>query len=458
MIPTLLILGATGDLTSRLLLPALAGLVATGDVPGDLRLVGAASGDWDDEQFRRHVRGAVPAGTADDLVARTVYHRVDVTDDAAVQGLVTEVAAGAPVGIYLALPTALVAEALEALEGVALPAGSRIAIEKPFGQDAASAQALNELLARVVGDRDQRAVYRVDHVLGMSSMRNLLTLRQENRVIGATWSDRDVERVEILWDETLDLQGRATYYDRAGALRDVMQNHMIQVLCWVAMEPPAHPTQDDLDAAELEVLRHTAVVRGEDGRFLARRARYTSGILAGSGGSDGGRTEAYVEEEGVDPERDTETYAEVVVRVDTERWRRTTFVLRAGKALAMRRKGVLLHYRTAGTGVSATPGDRPGVDNRLWIGIDGPDEVRLGLYGSTLGPPPERLPVTASAPVPASAHPPYGNVLLDFLSGGSRHAVAAEEPVEAWRIFEPVLAEWDDPDTPMGSYQAGSRL
>ncbi|RIK17823.1 MAG: glucose-6-phosphate dehydrogenase [Acidobacteria bacterium] len=461
-ISNLLVLGVTGDLTSRLLLPGLASLAVHRELPEGFRLTGAAVNDWDTGQFRHYVReslgadGPESAAALEDLAARAAYHRADVTDPGQVRELVRSVTREGPVGIYLALPTGLIQEAVRALEGVALPPGSRLAIEKPFGHDASSAQELNASLSRVVGPLGERAVYRVDHVLAMSSLHNLLTLRMENRPLAATWSARDIARVEILWDETIDAHGRAAYYDRAGALRDVMQNHMVQVLCWVAMEPPEELTDEALDEAELEVLRRTRVVRDPSGHFMARRARYTSGVLARTGGAHGGRVEDYVDLEGVDPARDTETLAEVVLEVDLPRWRGTTFVMRAGKALAERRKGVLVHYRPSGTGRRHTPGDRPGVDNRLWIGIDGPDEVRLGLRGSALSPRPEHRPLLLTARVPPTGHPPYGNVLLDFLSGGSAHAVSAQEPVEAWRIFEPVLAEWDDPGSPMGAYMAGT--
>src|SRR5699024_2091295 len=132
---------------------------------------------------------------------------------------------GESVAIYLALPTGLIRASVEALTGVELPPGSRLAIEKPFGHDAGTAQELNASLTEVVGEDRPEAIYRVDHVLAMSSLRNLLTLRLENRVLAATWNSSDIERIEILWDETIDARGRASYYDRAGALRDVMQNH-----------------------------------------------------------------------------------------------------------------------------------------------------------------------------------------------------------------------------------------
>ena len=164
----------------------------------------------------------------------------------------------------------------------------------------------------------------------------------------------------------------------------------------------------------------------------------------------------YVDEPGVDPDRDTETLAEVLLKIDTPRWRGTRFVMRAGKALASRRKGILVHYRHPdGEPVSD---EFTGTQDRLWIGIDGPNTIRLGLMGSTLGPPAENEPLVMEAPVPAAALPPYGYVLADFLSGGKAHSVLGAEAVEAWRIFEPILDEWEDDETPIATYPAGSQV
>lgn len=483
----LLIFGATGDLTSRLLVPGLASLAAAGDLPDGFRLIGSASSSWSTEKFRSHVRRALgedrPEATEvlDGLAGRAEYQPVDVTDHEAVRRLVHEVSDDGPVAIYLALPTGLHTEILQALRDASLPAGSRIVVEKPFGDDVQSANALNEELREAAGDAGEDAVYRVDHVLAMSSLQNLLTLRLRNRMVQAIWSDRDIECIEVLWEETLDLQGRASFYDKAGALRDVMQNHMMQLLCRVAMEPPADSAPKSLDEAVVEVLRHTSVALDDGAHPVAYRARYTAGTLADTGGADGSEVDDYVKQIGVDPDRDTETLAEVELVIDTPRWRGTRFVMRAGKALSARRKGVLVHFRPAEAapggsrpdgrqdglqdGRQSTVPDQPVSDqhaspmgNHLWIGVDGPNDVRLSLLGSTLGPPPAVEPLRFQAPVPPSAHPPYATVLADILSGGSAHSVSAQEPAEAWRILEPVLAAWGEPDAPMGGYPAGSEV
>jgi glucose-6-phosphate 1-dehydrogenase len=261
-------------------------------------------------------------------------------------------------------------------------------------------------------------------------VQNLLALRRHDPVLAAVWDAEHIERIEVRWEEDLALEGRAGYYDSAGALKDVMQNHMLQVLCVIAMEPPAGPGERELHDAKVAVLR-TARPPDPDGR--TRRARYGPGRI-------GDRTvPAYVDEDGVDPARGTETFAEVMLELDTPRWDGTRFVLRAGKALRTRRKEAIIRFRTTRSG---------GESDELRFGIDGPLDVALRLTGTA--------PMTLTAPPPASDVPPYGCVLLDVLDGGSTLSVRGDEAEEAWRVVEPVLAAWREDRVPLDEYPAGS--
>lgn len=380
MIRTLLLFGATGDLSRRFLLPALEPLGAAGRLPAGFRVV--------------------PAG------------RDELEDPSKLQAAL----GGGPVAAYLAVPPAVFGTAIETLATAGLPAGSRVVVEKPFGEGLESAEALNELAARTGID-----AYRVDHVLGMETTRRLLALRRAGTVLERLWSGEHVEQVEILWEETLALEGRAGYYDRAGALVDVLQSHMLQLLALVAMEPPAD--DDDVQARKLDVLRSVRLAE-------SRRARYTAGRLA-----DGRDVPAYAEEEGVDPVRGTETFAEVTVELDHPRWRGTQFVLRAGKALPRRRKLALLRFRSGG---------------ELEIGIDGPEDtvLRVPVRGD---------PLELRAPAHGDRLPAYANVLLDVLGGTSALSVSGDEAEQAWRVVAPVLAAWRGGDVPLEEYAAGSQ-
>ncbi|WP_369138411.1 glucose-6-phosphate dehydrogenase [Modestobacter versicolor] len=429
MIDRLLLLGATGDLAGRFLLPALAWLTAAGRVPDDLQVVGAAAQDWDDETFRAHVAGrSAAAGELPDdagraLLARLRYRRFDAGDPATVAAAVAALPGDGPVAAYLALPPALFPATLRALGAAGLPPGSRIAVEKPFGADLAGAVALDALLAEVAGD--ERAVTRVDHFLGMSVVQELLGRHAAGGDLttgwdlATGWDSRSVEEVEVVWEETLGLEGRADFYDRTGALRDVLQNHLLQVLVLLAMEQPADGGEQALHAAKLDLLRSLRLADPTDPAACTRRARYTAGTLAAGGAS--AAVPGYADEDGVDPARGTETYAEVLLAVDTPRWAGTRFRLRTGKAMPASRKGVAVHPRTAGP--------------PRWTPLEEPERG------------------TGAAPGELAA---YCRVLTDVLAGGSVTSVSGPEAEEAWRVVEPVLAAWAAGTVPLLGHPAGT--
>jgi glucose-6-phosphate 1-dehydrogenase len=211
-----------------------------------------------------------------------------------------------------------------------------------------------------------------------------------------------------------------------------MQNHMLQVLSLLTMEPPAGPGERELRDAKVAALRAARVPTPDAAATSTRRARYGAGQI-------GGRAlPAYVDEEGVDPERGTETFAEVALELDTPRWRGTRFVLRAGKALRAQRKEAVVYFRSSG-----------GPPGYLRIGIDGPCDVALQLSGA--------VPMTLTAPPPPSDISPYGHILLNLLSGGSTLSVRGDEAEKAWQVVDPVLAAWHESRVPLEEYPAGSK-
>ncbi len=451
MISRLLVLGATGDLAGRFLLPAVARLQASGQVPRDLHVVGAAPQDLDDEAFARHVAerlqehaGDVPAEVRQELLRRMRFRRIDLDDPQSVAAAVPDSGSGrrAPaVAVYLALPPALFPAALTALGAADLPDGSRIAVEKPFGDDLDSAAALNALLARVTRGAGEQAVFRVDHVLAMPAVQDLLRLRLPGGSLEPLWSGAAVERVEVLWEETLALEGRADFFDRTGAVKDVVQNHLLQLLALVAMEPPPTADERDLHDAKLAALRAVRPPTPADVASRTRRARYTAGHLAGAAAG----VPDYAQETGVDPDRGTETFAELVLEVDTPRWVGIPFVLRAGKALAEDRKGVLLTLRD---GVHVPDGRGSSRTRRVWVGLDGPDRRADPAGGPA---------VELTVAVPAGGEPAaYVQVLTDLLRGATARSVSAAEAEQAWRVVDPVLQAWSGGAVPLLEYVAGT--
>lgn len=284
---TLVILGAGGDLTSRLLLPALGQLLVR-EPDRAVRIIGADREEWTDAELATVVRTAFASMDAEDAAARVdvTYVRTDITqtDDlrALTAGLTGRVA------LYFAVPPSVAAACISTLTPDMLPAGTMLVMEKPFGTDEASARELNRTLTALVPESQ---VFRVDHFLGRSTTLNLLGARFANRILEPLWSAESIESVDIIYDESLALEGRAGYYDRAGALVDMIQSHLLQVLAVLAMDEPASLDEVDFRAATGAVLRATAVW-GDDPAASSRRARYTAGEI------DGTAKPSYVDEPG----------------------------------------------------------------------------------------------------------------------------------------------------------------
>jgi glucose-6-phosphate 1-dehydrogenase len=458
MIEKLVLFGATGDLAGRFLLPALAALHAAGKLPERFGVTGSAITKLSNEEFQRVATerleehaADVPAAARASLVQKLRYRPVDFTDRRSVAAVISDGdgsdSAAAPLAAYLALPTGLFPAAVIALCDAGLPQGSRIVLEKPFGENLESAVALNALLARLMGSAMEESVFRVDHVLGMATVQNLIGLRLANPILESIWNSAHIEQIEILWEETLALEGRAKYYDKAGALKDVMQNHMLQLLSLTAMEPPSSLTERDLRDAKVAALRSVRALTEDAVVSRTRRARYTAGRI-------GDRAiPSYVDEKGVDPERGTETFAEVMLDLDTPRWIGTRFVLRAGKAMRERRKEIIVRFRSRAEAFFAAGAQA--LPNALEIGVDGPLNMTLRLTGSS-GSPPAWAPLTFRAETPASDLPAYSRVLMDIFSGGVTLSVRGDEAEESWRVLTPVLNAWADGRVPLQDYRAGS--
>jgi glucose-6-phosphate 1-dehydrogenase len=444
-VQTLLILGAAGDLTARLLLPGLGTLLAEKEA-SDLLLVGSGRGGWDDEQWRdlvaRSFASAGASGPAvDDVLARTRYARADAADADDLQRLL-ELRQGR-LAVYFALPPAVTRDACRALLETGLPPGTQLVLEKPFGTDLASAESLNELLAELVPEED---VHRVDHFLGMSTVLNILGVRFANRMLEPVLNGGHVESVEIVYDESLALEGRAGYYDAAGALVDMLQSHLLQVLAYVAMEPPASLQARDVRDCKGQILRATRVW-GDDPVGSSRRARYTAGEI------DGRPVPSYADEEGVSPQRETETLAEVDLAVDTWRWAGVPFRLRSGKALGDPRQEVSITFKDP----PRLPAGLKGYErsDRLRLGL-GARRLELDLNVNGEGDPHTLEPVTLEGSYGRGELLEYGQVLRGVLEGDPPLSVRGDASVESWRIVEPVRAAWRAGEVPLEEYPAGS--
>jgi glucose-6-phosphate 1-dehydrogenase len=431
-------------------LPALSSLAAAGKLPAELRVMAVARQDHNDKTYREYARehlekyaNDIPIHIRSKLTSSIVYRKADVTQHEEVAAIINDLAGedGGGVAVYLALPTGLIAPAVQALAASHLPEGSRVVIEKPFGEDLDSAIALNRLLLDLFGNGEM--VYRVDHFLGITSVQNIIALRAANRIFETVWNSKQIEQIEIIWDETLGLEGRAGFYDKAGALRDVMQNHLIQIFSRITMDLPAAFDHKSICQSKVEVLQAVREFTDDEAAQRSCRARFTAGKL-----SDGRTVPSYIDEEGVDEERGTETFAQIKVEIANERWNGTRFVLRTGKALKEARKAVVVRFRPMS---AADP-----VTNELHIGIEDPTDMGLTIAASASHPVRDLVRIELTGNLPDAELPAYSQVLLDILTGGSDLAVHPQEAEEAWRIMMPFLNAWSQGKTKLREYPAGS--
>ncbi|MCW2583476.1 MAG: glucose-6-phosphate 1-dehydrogenase [Klenkia sp.] len=437
------VLGGSGDLTGRLLLPSLAELYERGVLDGDVQVLAVSQQDWDDEAYRDWARERLTAH-ADDLaedarervVAQLGHERGDVTSPGDLRRALDRVD-GVPV-VYLALPNTVFLPTLTALREVGLPEGSRVVVEKPFGTGIEDARELNEVLHGLV---PEEGVFRIDHFLAKQTVLNVLGLRFANRVFEPVWNAQHVDSVEVVFDEDLGLEGRAGYYDKAGALRDMLQNHLLQLLAVVAMEPPQSLDAATLQARKGDVLR---AVRADVAGSV--RGRYTAGTI------DGRELPDYASEDGVDPARQTETHAEFTVTIENWRWSGVPFRLRTGKALGTQRKEIVIRFKPVPHLAFADEQPQPDV-LRLQLS---PDGIALEINLNGAGDPFDLEREVLQATSPEQTLPAYGLLLREMLSGDPTLSISDVEAEQGWRIVQPVLDAWAADEIPLRDYAAGS--
>ncbi len=445
MINRMVLLGASGDLTSRLLLPAVAQIAEAGLLPTGFTIVGASNVEWSTEDFRQHIatelekHASVSSRTRDAVVKMLSFQPCDVTQPQELAALVGEDRPDTLV--YLALPPFLFEPVLQALHGARLRATDAVAIEKPFGTDLASAQHLNEVLRFRL---PEPTIFRNDHFLSNELVRRIVTLRFLNRVFEPVWNTANIERVDISWLESLTLEGRAGYYDSAGAMKDMLQNHLMEVMALVLMEQPARIDARSFRDVRVEALRAVATPTTERMSADSIRARYSQGTIGTR------QVPSYVDEPGVDPGRNTETYASLTLQVNSPRWDGVPFTLRSGKALAEDAADIAIHFR-------------PLPDYLLdqWPGVE-PNVLRLGLSEPYV-----RLSTTLNGPertaeardLEARSTPPkfeaYANLILAMLNSDPMLFIRGDEAEESWRVVDPVMKAWAAGQVPLQEYAAG---
>ena len=440
---TLVVFGATGDLTSRLLLPALGQLLAA-EPERRVRIIGAGTQDWSDSDLQKVVETSFATSDAESAAqhVEVEYHRADITDAEDLTKLLEGL--DGQVALYFAVPPAVAAAACDALTPEIIPDGAMLVLEKPFGTNEAGARALNARLTELVPERQ---VFRVDHFLGKSTTLNLLGARFANRLLEPLWSAESIESVTIVYDEKLGLEGRAGYYDHAGALVDMIQSHLLQVLAVLAMEEPATLDETDFREATSAVLRATRLM-ADDPTASSRRARYTAGDV------DGVAKPSYVDEPDVDSSRGTETLAEAVFEVRNARWAGVPFTLRSGKALGDPAREVVVRFKAVRHVPDGLTGSAEGAILRFSLG---PDRMSLELNLNGADDPFVLERATLSADLGAGQLLAYAEVLSGILDADPMLSVRGDAAEQCWRIVQPVLDAWARDDVPLDEYAAGSR-
>jgi len=462
----LTVFGASGDLAARKLFPALAALADQGLITEQFGLVGSARTPMSDDEFRTRLRRAVPDGGeawrrvagraryvagaygADDTMAElaTVLADVDRTEGAEGNRL-----------YYLATIPQVFGDIITALgrsttKGASDKGFTRIVIEKPFGRDLVSSRVLDAICHEHF---DEEQIYRIDHYLGKETVQNLLALRFANAIFDPIWNRQYVDHVQISVAERLGVEDRAGFYETAGAMRDIVQNHLMQVLALVGMEPPGSVNAKGIRDEKVKLVGAVEVL--DAGRVAQDvvRAQYTGGSF-----EDPGSVPGYREEPGVAPESSTETYVAMKLSIDNWRWAGVPFYVRTGKRLAERVTEIALQFQPVPHLPFAAVEARGLHPNTLVLRIQ-PDEGICLEFGAKV--PGQGFTVRSVAMDFSYAdsfaerpHDGYERLLLDALAGDPTLFIRSDEADAAWRICDPILEAWADGAAPLARYPAGS--
>ena len=458
----LIIFGATGDLSARKLFPALFQLDAAGLLPDDLRIISVGRQEQTTEAFHNELlarmssakRQSISDTAWQQFAQRLTYMSADFSATSAFSGLQAELSESRTSLFYLATPPSLFATICEQLSADGCLAGScRIVLEKPIGESLDTSREVNETLAQFFDEQD---IYRIDHYLGKETVQNLLVLRFANRFINSQWDQSCIDHIQITVAEKVGIEGRWAYYDGVGQLRDMVQNHLMQLLCLVAMEPPNSLEAESIRDEKVKIVKALRTIDALSVKDHVVRGQYSQGVI------DGESVPGYFDEEGCEAQgSDTETFVAIKAYVDNWRWSGVPFYLRTGKRMPDKVTEIIIQYKALphhifGEGESAEP-------NRLIIRLQPNEGIemtmvskrqslrdKLSLQTHTLNfdfredGEIDRIPDA------------YERLFLDAINGDPSLFVGREEIEESWRWCDQLISACEQCGVKVNAYQAGS--
>ena len=457
----LVVFGASGDLTRRKIVPALYALAVRDLLPEEFAVLGVARTKLEDDEFRQRMEQAVREfgrdefrqEVWDELASATFYVSTDFADETG-EDLVArrlneideERGTGGNRVYYLAVPPDAMERLVEEIGERRSGSGwKRLIVEKPFGRDLESARRLNELIHRHFAEQE---VFRIDHYLGKETVQNMLVLRFANGIFEPIWNRMLIDHVQITVAETLGIEQRAAFYERAGAIRDIFQNHLLQLLALTAMEPPVDFDADSVRNEKVKVLRAIRPPRPDE----VVRAQYARGFVEGE------EVVGYREEEGVDPASETETYVAAKLHVDNWRWAGTPFYVRTGKRFPLRESTIAIEFKRA----PHLPFEeidelRP---NLLLIHVQPDEGVSLAMGAKVPG---QGLKIRTvhmdflyGGSFRTGLPEAYERLLLDAMRGDATLFTRADEVEQQWRLVDEIVAAWQGDQSGPATYEAGT--